>query len=370
MGAQLVKEAASKTTDAAGDGTTTATVLAEAIFREGLKMIAAGHDPMALSRGIAKAVEAIVEQIKSMARPVKAAEQATTSTMSPPSPPTTTSRIGKMLAEAFEKVGKDGVITVEEGKRGLETTLEVVEGMQFDRGYLSPHFITNGDAMEVELDKAFVLIHEDKISSVQKLVPLLEKVAKAKRPLFIIAEDVEGEALATLVVNKLRGIVSVCAVKAPGYGDRRKAMLEDIAVLTGGQAVMKDLGVAGKGCPQGPRPGQEGHDRRREHHDRRRRAGSTKAIQARIAQIRQRDREHRQRLRPREAPGAPRQAGRWRRPDQRGRRDRDRDEGKEGPHRGRPACDPRRPGGGHRGRWRRGSGAEHRRARQAEGVGR
>jgi chaperonin GroEL len=241
LGAQLVKEAASKTSKTAGDGTTTATVLAEAIFRIGLRNVAAGADAMALGRGIAKAVAAITEDLKSKARPVKASSREDIVNVATISA-NNDAAIGKVLADCFEAVGKDGAITVEEGK-SAETAIEIVEGMQFDRGYLSPHFITNPDAMEVELDKAFVLIHEDKISNVQKLVPLLEKVAKAKRPLFIIAEDVEGEALATLVVNKLRGILNVCAVKAPGYGDRRKAMMEDIAVLTGGQPIMKDLGV-------------------------------------------------------------------------------------------------------------------------------
>ncbi len=241
MGAQLVKEAASKTSDAAGDGTTTATVLAEAIFREGLKNVTAGADANALCRGIQKAVGAIVEELKKIAQPVsvkKRDEIVNVAAISANNDRT----IGNLLAECFEKVGKDGVITVEEGK-SAETSYDLVEGMQFDRGYLSPHFVTDPDEMECVLDKPFILIHEDKISSVQKLVPLLEKVAKAKRPLLIIAEDVEGEALATLVVNKLRGILQVCAVKAPGYGDRRKAMLQDLAILTGGQCIMKDLGV-------------------------------------------------------------------------------------------------------------------------------
>jgi chaperonin GroEL len=242
LGAQLVKEAASKTNDVAGDGTTTATVLAEAIFKEGLKMIAAGADPMALSRGIHKAVGAVDEAILKMATPIneknkKEIEQiATIAGNNDPS-------IGKVLAEAFIKVGKDGVITIEEGKQS-ETSVEVVEGMQFDRGYLSPHFVTNQDAQTVELENALVLIYEEKISSAKSLVPLLEAVSKANKPLLILAEDVEGEALATLVVNKLRGILNVCAVKAPGYGDRRKAILGDLAVLTGGTAIFKDLGIS------------------------------------------------------------------------------------------------------------------------------
>ncbi len=241
MGAQLVKEAASKTSEVAGDGTTTATVLAEAIFQGGLKNIAAGADAFALTRGISKAVKKVVEALQEMSRPIKANKRddiVNVASISANNDPV----IGTLLADAFEKVGKDGVITVEEGKSS-DTTIDVVEGMQFDRGFLSPHFVTNQDEMDCVLNKAFLLIHEDKISNVAKLVPLLEKVAKAKRPLLIIAEEVEGEALATLVVNKLRSIVEVCAVKAPGYGDRRKAMLQDIAVLTGATAVMKDLGI-------------------------------------------------------------------------------------------------------------------------------
>lgn len=241
LGAQLVKEAASKTNDVAGDGTTTATVLAEGIFREGLKMLAAGADAMALSRGIAKAVEAISAEISKIAEPIevknkKSVEQiATIAGNNDPA-------IGKVLAEAFTKVGKDGVITVEEG-RSNETYVEVVEGMQFDRGFLSPHFVNNEDDQTVEFENCLVLVFEEKISNAKDMVPLLEAVSKASKPLLIIAEDVEGEALATLVVNKMRGIVNVCAVKAPGYGDRRKAMLGDLATLTGASAIFKDLGI-------------------------------------------------------------------------------------------------------------------------------
>ena len=243
LGAQLVKEASSKTSDAAGDGTTTATVLAEAIFREGLKNVAAGVDAMALGRGIDKAVRAVIKEIENMARPVKVDQKNVEDIIRVASISANNDReVGEMLAECFKKVGKDGVITIDEGK-SLDTNVEVVEGMQFDRGYLSPHFVTDPDSMEAVLEKAFVLIFEEKISSVTKLLPLLEKVAKTKRPFLIIAEDVEGEALATLVVNKLRGILPVAAVKAPGYGDRRKAMLEDIATLTGGKAIFKDLGI-------------------------------------------------------------------------------------------------------------------------------
>ncbi|HUW99594.1 MAG TPA: chaperonin GroEL [Phycisphaerae bacterium] len=241
MGAQLVKEAASKTSDVAGDGTTTATVITEAIFREALRNITAGADAMALNRGIQKAVAAVVAALKRLSKPIdisKSGEVAQVGTISANGDES----VGRMLAEAFQKVGKDGVITVEEGK-GLETTVDVVEGMQFDRGYLSPHFVTDPDRMECVLEAPLVLVHEEKISNVKMIVPLLEKVSKANRPLLIIAEDLEGEALATLVVNKLRGILNVCAVKAPGYGDRRKAMLQDIAVLTGGKPIMKDLGM-------------------------------------------------------------------------------------------------------------------------------
>jgi len=241
MGAQLVKEAASKTSDTAGDGTTTATVLAEAIFREGLKNVVAGADANAVCRGIQKAVEAVVAELKKLSRPVSVNKKEEIINVAAISA-NNDREIGSLLAECFEKVGKDGVITVEEGK-SAETNYDLVEGMQFDRGYLSPHFVTDQEEMECVLEKPFILIHEEKISNVQKLVPLLEKVAKSKRPLLIIAEDVEGEALATLVVNKLRGILQVCAVKAPGYGDRRKAMLQDIAILTGGKCIMKDLGI-------------------------------------------------------------------------------------------------------------------------------
>jgi chaperonin GroEL len=239
MGAQMVKEVASKTSSVAGDGTTTATILAESIFKEGLKNITAGANPMQVKRGIDKAVDAIIEQLKKMSIQVKSSKQieqvATCSANQDV-------EIGKKLAEAMDKVGKDGVITVEEGQ-SLETVVELVEGMQFDKGYLSPHFINKLENMTVELDKPYILIHEKKISSVKSMVPLLEKVAKQGKPLLIIAEDVEGEALATLVVNKLRGVLQVAAVKAPGFGDRRKAMLSDIAILTGGEAIFEDLGL-------------------------------------------------------------------------------------------------------------------------------
>src|ERR671913_491994 len=238
MGAQMVREVASKTSDIAGDGTTTATVLAQAIFREGAKNVVAGANPMELKRGIEKAVEAVVAELKKAAKPVSGTAIAQVGTISANSDDT----IGKIIAEAMEKVGKDGVITVEEAK-SMETSLEVVEGMQFDRGYLSPYFVTDPDRMEVVLENPVILIHEKKISTMKDLLPVLEQVAKMGRPLLIIAEDVEGEALATLVVNKLRGTLQAVAVKAPGFGDRRKAMLEDIAVLTGGRAITEDLGL-------------------------------------------------------------------------------------------------------------------------------
>jgi chaperonin GroEL len=238
MGAQMVREVASKTSDVAGDGTTTATVLAQAIFREGVKTVAAGANPMALKRGIDKAVARATEEIKKMSKPVKGEMIAQVGTISANGDAT----IGELIAEAMNKVGKDGVITVEESKT-METDLEFVEGMQFDRGYLSPYFVTDPESMEAVLDNPVILISEKKISSMRDILPVLEQAAKQGRPMLIIAEDVEGEALATLVVNKLRGTLNVCAVKAPGFGDRRKAILEDIAVLTGGSVVSEDLGI-------------------------------------------------------------------------------------------------------------------------------
>jgi chaperonin GroEL len=239
MGAQMVKEVASKTSDIAGDGTTTATVLARAIFGEGLKLVAAGHDPMSIKRGIDKAVAKVTEELKSLSKPTRAREEiAQVGTISANNDKT----IGAILAESMDKVGKEGVITVEEAK-GLETTLDLVEGMRFDRGYLSPYFVTDPERMECVYEDAYILIHEKKISSMKDLLPVLESVAKTGRPLVIIAEEVEGEALATLVVNKIRGILKVVAVKAPGFGDRRKAMLEDIAILTDGKMIAEELGI-------------------------------------------------------------------------------------------------------------------------------
>src|SRR5205809_1029198 len=239
MGAQMVKEVATKTSDVAGDGTTTATVLAQAIFREGLKSVTAGANPMSLKRGIDKAVESVVDELKKISVPTAGRKEiAQVGTISANGD----QEIGEKIADAMEKVGKDGVITVEEAK-GLETTLETVDGMQFDRGYLSPYFITDPEKMEAVLEDAYVLVHEKKISTMKDLLPVLEKVAQSGKPLLIIAEDVEGEALATLVVNKLRGLLKVCAVKAPGFGDRRKEMLKDIATLTGGNVIAEELGL-------------------------------------------------------------------------------------------------------------------------------
>ena len=239
MGAQMVKEVASKTSDLAGDGTTTATVLARAIFNEGSKMVAAGHDPMSLKRGIDKAVEAIINELRVLSKPTKDQKEiAQVGTISANNDPT----IGGIIAEAMDKVGKDGVITVEEAK-GLETTLEVVEGMQFDRGYLSPYFVTDPDRMECVVEDAYLLIHEKKISNMKDILPILEQIAKTGKPFILLAEDVDGEALATLVVNKIRGTLNCAAVKAPGFGDRRKAMLEDIATLSGGKVIAEELGL-------------------------------------------------------------------------------------------------------------------------------
>jgi len=239
MGAEMVKEVASKTSDTAGDGTTTATVLAEAIYREGLKNVTAGANPMALKRGIEKAVEKVIECLQGISKPVKDKKEISqVATIASNSDAT----IGDLIAEAMEKVGKDGVITVEEAK-SMATTLDVVDGMQFDQGYLSPYFVTDADRMECALDNPYILIFEKKVSSMKDLLPLLEKVAKTGKPLLIVSEETDGEALATLVINKLRGTLSVCAVKAPGYGDRRKAMLDDIATLTGGRAISEDLGI-------------------------------------------------------------------------------------------------------------------------------
>ena len=357
LGARLVREVASKTSDIAGDGTTTATVLAQAIMREGAKNVAAGANPMGIKRGIDKAVETVIAALKAMAKPVTGDEIAQVGTISANSDET----IGKIIAEAMDKVGKDGVITVEEAKT-LETTLDVVEGMQFDRGYLSPYFVTDQDRMEVVLEDAMILIHEKKISSLKDLLPVLERVAESGAPLLIIAEDVEGEALATLVVNKLRGTLKVAAVKAPGFGDRRKAMLEDIAILTGGRAITEDLGdQAREHHPRGSRPGQAHPHQQGQHDDHRGRRQPAGHRGPREADSRP-DRGHDLRLRPREAAGAAGEAGRRRRRHQGRCGHRDRDEGEEGARRGRHARDQ----GGGRGRHR--AGRRRRAAPRRQGL--
>src|SRR6476469_3838023 len=238
MGAQMVREVASKTSDVAGDGTTTATILAQSIFREGVKAVTAGANPMAIKRGIEKAVEVAIEEVKKLSKPVSGDMIAQVGTISANSDKT----IGNIIADAMKKVGKDGVITVEESKT-MSTELDTVEGMQFDRGYLSPYFVTDAERMECVLEEPYILIHEKKIATMKDVLPILEQISRAGRPLLLISEDVEGEALATLVVNKLRGTINVCAVKAPGFGDRRKAMLDDISILTGGKAIMEETGI-------------------------------------------------------------------------------------------------------------------------------
>ena len=357
-GAQMVREVASKTSDTAGDGTTTATVLAQAIYREGIKNVTAGANPMELKKGIDAAARVAVEAIDKMAKPVEGKDIAHIGTISA----NNDEEIGNIIAEAMDKVGKDGVITVEEA-RGLDTVLEVVEGMQFDRGYLSPYFVTDPERMEVVLENAKILIYEKKISSMKDLLPILEQVARQGKPLLIIAEDVEGEALATLVVNKLRGTLNVAAVKAPGFGDRRKAMLEDIAILTGGKLISEDLGIKLENVKW-----EDLGDAKRvvitkdnttlvtDTDDK----GKKEAIAGRVKQIRTQIDDDHLRLRPREAPGAPGQARRRRRRDQGRRRHRDRDEGKEGPRRRRHARDQGRGRGRHRSGRRRRSAARHR----------
>ncbi len=353
MGAQMVREVASKTSDIAGDGTTTATILAQSIFREGVKAVAAGANPMALKRGIEKAVEVVVEEVKKLSKPVSGDMIAQVGTISANSDAT----IGNIIAEAMKKVGKDGVITVEESKT-MDTELQTVDGMQFDRGYLSPYFISDPDRMECVLEDPYILIHEKKISNMKDLLPLLEQIARSGKPLLIIAEEVEGEALATLVVNKLRGTLNACAVKAPGFGDRRKAMLEDI------------------GDPD-RRQGHHGRDR----HQAGRRAdwktwaapsasrwtrttppsstapATRRSIEGRIKQLRAQIDETTSRLRSREAAGAAGEAGRRRCGDQGRRGHRDRNEGKEGSRGRRSACHSRGGGRRHRSGRRRGSAA-------------
>ena len=366
MGAQMVREVASKTSDVAGDGTTTATVLAQAIFREGIKLVAAGMNPMELKRGVEKAVAAVIEELGKMSKPTRDSEEiAQVGTISANSDET----IGKILAEAMEKVGKEGVITVEEAK-SMETVLEVVEGMQFDRGYLSPYFVTDPERMEAALEDPLILLNEKKISSMKDLLPVLEQVARQGKPLLLVAEEVEGEALATLVVNKIRGTLAVVAVKAPGFGDRRKAMLQDMAILTGGQVISEELGlklenVTLKDLGRAKRIVVDKDNTTVIDG-----AGAKKAIEGRCNEIRGPDREDDQRLRPREARGAPRQARGRRGGGEGRRRDRDRDEGEEGARRGRAARDPRGRRGGHRPRRRRGAAARAVDARQPRPRGR
>jgi len=353
MGAQMVKEVATKTSDVAGDGTTTATVLAQAIFREGLKSVTAGANPMSLKRGIDKAVELVVEELKRISAPTKGRKEiAQVGTISANGD----KEIGDKIADAMDKVGKDGVITVEEAK-GLETTLETVDGMQFDRGYLSPYFITDPEKMEAVLEDAYILVHDKKISTMKDLLPVLEKVAQAGKPLLVVAEDVEGEALATLVVNKLRGTLKVCAVKAPGFGDRRKEMLTDIATLTGGKEISEELGVKLEADPH--RQGQ--------HHDHRWQGQAGRHPRP-YRPDQGRDREVHVGLRQGEAAGAARETGGRRRRDQRGGGHRDRNEGEEGPGRRRAACHPRRGRGGHRAGRRRVAPVVPEGAREGQGC--
>ena len=367
-GAQMVREVASKTSDTAGDGTTTATVLAQAIYREGIKNVTAGANPMDVKRGIELAVKAAVESIDKLAKPVEGKDIAHIGTISANSD----DEIGNIIAQAMEKVGKDGVITVEEA-RGLDTVLEVVEGMQFDRGYLSPYFVTDPERMESVLENAKILIYEKKVSSMKDLLPILEQTARQGKPLLIIAEDVEGEALATLVVNKLRGTLNVAAVKAPGFGDRRKAMLEDIAILTGGKLISEDIGVKLENVKW-----EDLGDAKRVTIDKDNTTLVTdtddKASQGSDRRPReadpQPDRRHDLGLRPREAPGAPGQARRRCCRHQGRRRDRDRDEGKEGARR---RCHARHEGRRrrrHRPGRRRRAAARHRGRRSGQGRGR
>ena len=348
QGVQLVREVATSTNDVAGDGTTTATVLAQAIVREGLKNVAAGANPMGLKRGIEEAVDAVVEDLKKQSKEISGKEDiARVATIS-----AREREIGDVIAEAIDKVGKDGVVNVEEGQTfGLE--LEFTEGMQFDKGYLSPYMITDPERMEAVLEDPYILVANQKIGAVKDLLPVLEQVIQAGRPLLIVAEDVEGESLATIVVNKLRGTFTAVAVKAPGFGDRRKRMLEDIAILTGAEVIPEEMGLKLENTKleQLGRPAESSSTRIR------RRSSTepaTRADQGSDQAAEGRDREHRLGLRPREAPGAAREARRRCRGDQGRCRDRDRDEGEEAPRRGRRAGHPRGPRGGHRaGRRRR-----------------
>ena len=335
MGAQMVREVASKTSDLAGDGTTTATVLAQAIYREGIKNVTSGANPMDLKRGIDMAVETIVAELTKISKPVKSKkEQEQVATVSANSD----RNIGGLIAEAMEQVGKDGVVTVEEAK-SMKTDLEFVEGMQFDRGYLSPYFVTNPDRMEAVLEDPLILIHEKKIATMRDLIPLLESVSREGRTLLLLAEEIEGEALATLVVNKIRGTLKVAAVKSPAFGDRRKAIMEDIAVLTGGRAITEDLGIKLENVQL-----QDLGRAKRVIIDKDNTtiiegAGKKAHIEGPCQAASDADRGNDFRLRPRKAPGAPRQAGRWSGGDSGWRCHRDRNEGTKGQSRGRSPCD-------------------------------
>ena len=361
MGAQMVREVASKTSDTAGDGTTTATVLAQAIYREGAKNVVAGANPMDIKRGIEKAVEALTGEIKRMSKPVSGNMVAQVGTISANNDET----IGKIIADAMDKVGKDGVITVEEAK-SMETSLDVVEGMQFDRGYLSPYFVTDPERMEVVLENPVILIHEKKISSMKDLLPVLEQVARLGQPLLIIAEDIEGEALATLVVNKLRGTIHVAAVKAPGFGDRRKAMLEDIAILTSGKAITEDLGLKLENLKLEDLGRAKKVTIDKDNTTIVEGAGASTAIEGRVKQLRAQvedttsdyDREKLQERLAKLVGGVADHQGR--------RRHRDRDEGEEGARRGRDARDQGGRGRGNRPRRRRGADSRVEGARRPE----
>ena len=361
MGAQMVREVASKTSDTAGDGTTTATVLAQAIYREGAKNVAAGANPMDIKRGIEKAVEALTAELKTMSKPVSGNMVAQVGTISANNDET----IGKIIADAMDKVGKDGVITVEEAK-SMETSLDVVEGMQFDRGYLSPYFVTDPERMEVVLENPVILIHEKKISSMKDLLPVLEQVARLGQPLLIVAEDIEGEALATLVVNKLRGTLQAAAVKAPGFGDRRKAMLEDIATLTGGKAITEDLGLKLENLTLEDLGKAKKVTIDKDNTTIVEGAGTSAAIEGRVKQLRAQVEDTDVGIRPRETAGAAGEAGRWRRRHQGRSGHRDRDERKEGACRGRDARDQGGCRGGHRAGRRRGARSRVEGARESE----
>ncbi len=348
MGAQMLREVASKTNDTAGDGTTTATVLAQAIVREGAKSVAAGMNPMDLKRGIDIAVAAVVKDIEKRSKPVaSSSEVAQVGTISANGD----SNIGKMIAQAMQKVGNEGVITVEEAK-SLDTEVDIVEGMQFDRGYLSPYFVTNPEKMTAELEDAYVLLHEKKLSGLQAMLPVLEAVVQTGKPLLIIAEDIEGEALATLVVNRLRGGLKVAAVKAPGFGDRRKAMLEDIAILTGGQLISDDLGMKLESVTVKMLGRAKKVVIDKENTTIVNGAGKKADIEARREPDQGAGRGNHLGLRPREAPGTSGQARGRRRHYPRRRCDRNRSEGKEGSRRRRAQRDPRGRSGRHRPRWR------------------